>query len=123
MGRDRLDVSHLLGIYGARTGVLDGLRTGSYICVCPTYGAAMLASELKKGSAPFLILALLDAGPLHGYELSRLLERRSEGIVRFHAASLYPLLYRLEKDGLIDGRWVEKAGLRRRRYRRFSDVC
>jgi len=82
----------------------------------------MLASELKKGSAPFLILALLDAGPLHGYELSRLLERRSEGIVRFHAASLYPLLYRLEKDGLIDGRWVEKAGQRRRRYYRLTSA-
>ena len=80
----------------------------------------MFASELKKGSAPFLLLALLEAGPLHGYELSRLLEHRSGGLVHFHAASLYPLLYRLESQGLVDGRWVEKPGQRRRRYYRLT---
>lgn len=52
----------------------------------------------------------------HGYEISKLIEQRSRGALRFHAASLYPLLYRLEKRGWIEGRWVEKSGQRRRRY-------
>lgn len=76
----------------------------------------MLDHELKKGTTPLLILALLEHEPRHGYELSKLIEQRSRGVVRIHAASLYPLLYRLEKRRWIRGRWVEKAGERRRRY-------
>lgn len=72
--------------------------------------------EWKKGSAELLILSLLETLPRHGYELSKLIEKRSDGALRFHAASLYPLLYRLEKRRWIQGRWVEKAGQRRRRY-------
>jgi len=72
--------------------------------------------EWKKGSAELLILSLLDAMPRHGYEISKLIEQRSRGALRFYAASLYPLLYRLEKRGWIEGLWVEKAGQRRRRY-------
>ncbi|MEJ2217137.1 MAG: helix-turn-helix transcriptional regulator [Gemmatimonadota bacterium] len=59
----------------------------------------MLNRELKKGTTPLLILALLEHGPRHGYELSKQIEARSGGVVRIHAASLYPLLYRLEKRG------------------------
>lgn len=76
--------------------------------------------EWKKGSAELLILSLLEALPRHGYEISKLIEERSEGALRFHAASLYPLLYRLEKRGWIRGRWVEKDGQRRRRYYRLT---
>ncbi len=65
--------------------------------------------EWKKGSAEMLILSLLEATPRHGYELSKLIEQRSHGALRFHAASLYPLLYRLEKRGWVQGHWVEKA--------------
>ena len=72
--------------------------------------------ELKKGSAELLILSLVEARPRHGYEISKLIEQRSGGNLRFHVASLYPLLYRLEGRGWIQGRWVEKAGQRRRRY-------
>src|SRR5215510_5231977 len=72
--------------------------------------------ELKKGSAELLILSLLEARPRHGYEISKQIESRSEGAVKFNVASLYPLLYRLEKRGWIQGRWVDKAGQRRRRY-------
>ena len=71
--------------------------------------------ELKKGSAELLILSSLDGRSRHGYDIARRIETRSQGTVRFHAASLYPLLYRLERQGWIDGRWVEKAGQRRRR--------
>jgi PadR family transcriptional regulator, regulatory protein PadR len=72
--------------------------------------------ELKKGSAELLILSLIEHRPRHGYEISKLIERRSQGVLRFNVASFYPLLYRLEKRGFISGRWVEKAGQRRRRY-------
>jgi PadR family transcriptional regulator PadR len=76
--------------------------------------------ELKKGSAELLILSLVEDRPRHGYEISKLIEARSSGVLRFNVASLYPLLYRLEKRGWIQGRWVEKAGQRRRRYYRLT---
>src|ERR1043165_3442325 len=76
--------------------------------------------ELKRGSAELLILSLVEARPRHGYEISKLIEARSDGMLRFNVASLYPLLYRLEKRGWIDGRWVEKAGQRRRRYYKLT---
>src|ERR1700748_1632356 len=77
---------------------------------------ATLDRALKKGSAELLVLSLLGGRPRHGYEISQMIELRSEGAVRFHVASFYPLLYRLEKRGWISGRWVEKPGQRRRRY-------
>jgi PadR family transcriptional regulator PadR len=77
--------------------------------------------ELKKGSAELLILSLIEARPRHGYEISKLIDQRSEGSVRFRVASLYPLLYRLEKRGWIKGRWIEKAGQRRRRFYSLTD--
>jgi PadR family transcriptional regulator len=80
----------------------------------------MLEREMKKGSAELLILALLEHQARHGYELSKLIESRSSGVLKFHVASLYPLLYRMEKRRLIEGRWVEKAGQRRRRFYRIT---
>jgi PadR family transcriptional regulator len=82
--------------------------------------ARVFDRELKKGSAELLILSLVEARPRHGYEISKLIEQRSDGAVKFHVASLYPLLYRLEKRGWIQGRWVEKEGQRRRRYYRLT---
>jgi PadR family transcriptional regulator, regulatory protein PadR len=79
-------------------------------------GAKLFERELKKGSTELLILSLVEHRPRHGYEISKLIEQRSEGLLRFNVASFYPLLYRLEKRGFIIGRWVEKAGQRRRRY-------
>ena len=82
--------------------------------------SSILDRELKKGSAELLILSLVEAQPRHGYELSKLIETRSGGMLKFRVASLYPLLYRLERRGWIQGRWVEKAGQRRRRYYRLT---
>src|SRR5688572_25510667 len=79
-----------------------------------------LDRELKKGSAELLILSLVEARPRHGYEISKLIETLSDGVLRFNVASLYPLLYRLERRGWIEGRWVEKEGQRRRRYYRLT---
>jgi transcriptional regulator len=76
--------------------------------------------EWKKGSAELLILSLLEARPRHGYEIAKLIEARSGGTLRFRVTSLYPLLYRLEERGLIEGRWVEKATQRRRRHYRLT---
>src|SRR6266496_462860 len=75
---------------------------------------------MKKGGAELLVLSLLEARQRHGYELRKLIETRSDGALKFNAASLYLLLYRLEKRGWIEGRWVEKAGERRRRYYRLT---
>lgn len=80
----------------------------------------MFDRELKKGSAELLILSLVEERPRHGYDISKLIEARSGGVLRFHVASLYPLLYRLEQRGWIQGRWVEKTGQRRRRYYRLT---
>jgi PadR family transcriptional regulator PadR len=75
----------------------------------------------KKGSADLLILALVEEQALHGYDIARRIEERSDGMLRFTLASLYETLYRLEERGLIRGRWVEKAGQRRRRYYRITE--
>ena len=83
-------------------------------------GTKPLDRELKKGSAELLILSLIEDTPRHGYEIGKMIETRSGGIVSFNVASLYPLLYRLEKRGWIRGTWVEKAGQRRRRYYKLS---
>ncbi len=79
-----------------------------------------VSKELKKGSAELLILALVEDRPRHGYEIGRLIVERSQGALSYHVASLYPTLYRLEDLGQLEGRWVEKAGQRRRRYYRLT---
>jgi transcriptional regulator len=76
--------------------------------------------ELRKGSAEMLIMSLLEERDRHGYELAKLIDRRSDGALTFHVASLYPILYRLERRGLIQGRWIEKSGERRRRFYRLT---
>ena len=84
--------------------------------------ARALDRELKRGSAELLILSLLDARPRHGYDLSKLIETRSGGTLKFHIDSLYPLLYRLEERGWIKGVWVEKPDERRRRVYKLTPL-
>jgi len=76
--------------------------------------------EWKKGSAELLVLSLLEDQPRHGYDLSKLIQARSGGALRFHVTSLYPLLHRLDRQGWIEGRWVEKPAQRRRRYYKLT---
>jgi PadR family transcriptional regulator PadR len=83
-----------------------------------TPGAATTAQ--KKGAAELLILAQLETAPSHGYEICQRIGERSDGVVTFNVASLYPILYDMERRKLIAGRWVEKAGQRRRRYYRLT---
>jgi transcriptional regulator len=76
--------------------------------------------ELKRGSADLMILAVLEERARHGYEIAKLIDDRSNGVLRFHVGSLYPMLYRMERRGWIDGKWIEKSGQRRRRYYRLT---
>src|SRR2546425_10200720 len=77
---------------------------------------ALDQQQLKKGSAELLILATLEDRPRHGYDIGRQIALRSKGTVRFHAASLYPLLYRLAREGWVHRRWLGKEGPRRRAH-------
>ena len=86
----------------------------------PYMPSRILDRELKKGSAELLVLSLVENRPRHGYEIGQLIELRSRGVLHFNVGSLYPLLYRLENRGWIRGRWIEKAGQRRRRYYRLT---
>ena len=76
--------------------------------------------DVRKGSAELLVLALVEDRARHGYEIGKLIEERSGGVLKFHIASLYPMLYKLERRGLIQGRWVEKTGQRRKRFYRLT---
>jgi PadR family transcriptional regulator, regulatory protein PadR len=80
----------------------------------------MFSAELKKGSSEMLILALLEGRARHGYEIGKLIEARSGGKLTFALPTLYPTLLRLENRGWIKGRWVEKAGERRRCFYRLT---
>jgi transcriptional regulator len=82
----------------------------------PDIDTAMLERELKKGAAELIVLSIVEGRARHGYEIGKLIETYSGGQLKFHIASLYPLLYRLEERGWLQGRWVEKPGQRRRRF-------
>ena len=92
------------------------VRNGSQDYLSRTYWNGTIKMSLSK----FFILCVLHRRPMHGYDIARMIEVRSKGALAFHAASMYPLLYRLERRGLIKGRWVEKAGERRRRLYRIT---
>jgi PadR family transcriptional regulator len=77
-------------------------------------------TEIKRGSAELMVLAAIERRARHGYEIAKLIDDRSDGVLRFHIASLYPMLYRMEGRGWIEGKWVEKAGQRKRRYYRLT---
>jgi PadR family transcriptional regulator PadR len=78
----------------------------------------MIGSGVKRGTAELAILSVLETGGLHGYEIARRIEQQTRGKLRFTLASLYPLLYRMEKNGWVRGNWeVSGNGRRRRCYR------
>ena len=77
-------------------------------------------NDLKRGTAELLVLASLEGRSRHGYEIAKLIDDRSGAVLRFHVASLYPMLYRMERRAWIEGKWIEKAGQRRRRYYKLT---
>jgi transcriptional regulator len=80
----------------------------------------MANADMRKGSAEMILLALLEDRARHGYELAKMVESQSDNQLQFHVASLYPMLYRLERKKLVEGKWVEKAGERRRRFYKLT---
>ena len=95
-----------------------GIRLTNYKDL--TYTDVMLSPEMRKGSAEVLILGALEAQARHGYDIARAIEAESNGLIVFNTATLYPTLHRLERKRLVVGRWVEKAGERRRRFYRIT---
>jgi transcriptional regulator len=80
----------------------------------------MDTQELRRGSAEMILMSLLEARARHGYELAKLVESRSDMLLQFQVASIYPMLYRLEKKGLVEGKWIEKPNERRKRYYKLT---
>lgn len=72
--------------------------------------------DLLKGSSNSLLLCLLEQQPMYGYQIVKELEARSQGYFKFKEGTLYPALHRLEKSGLITGKWQVLPNGRRRRY-------
>ena len=75
----------------------------------------MEAQNLAKGCNEALILACLEGGPRHGYQIALDIEERGGGFFRFNHGTLYPILHKLEKEGLIKGSWSGEEGGRRRK--------
>jgi len=79
-----------------------------------------IRANVKRGSAELAILALLEGGALHGYEIAKRIDAESQGVLRFNLASLYPMLYAMERHGWIKGEWQVTAHARKRRCYRLT---
>lgn len=78
----------------------------------------MIGSGIKRGTAELAVLSVLEEGALHGYEIARRIENQTKGALWFTLAALYPMLYRMEKQKLVQGSWeTSRSGRRRRCYR------
>jgi len=82
----------------------------------------MVGPGVKRGTAELAILSVLEKGELHGYEIARRIEEQTRGMLRFTLASLYPLLYRMEKKGWLRGAWEIGGNGRRRRCYKLTTV-
>ena len=76
-----------------------------------------MRAETLKGHLDALILAVLRDGPAHGYAVIEELKRRSDGAFALAEGTVYPVLHRLEADGVLSSSWSTAAGRRRRVYR------
>ena len=78
-------------------------------------------NELAKGSIDSLLLCLIGQQPMYGYQIIKDLEEKSQGYFRYKEGTLYPALHRLEKAGLLEGKWEATSGGRQRRYYHITD--
>ena len=76
-----------------------------------------MQSEALKGHVDLLLLAVVADEPAHGYRIVELLRDRSGGVFDLAEGTVYPALYRLERQGLVASRWSNGDGRRRRVYR------
>ena len=81
---------------------------------------ASVNAQIKRGSAELAVLTLLAEHPLHGYEIAKQIEAQTEGVLRFDMASLYPMLYRLERKNWLKAEWQTLPNGRRRRCYRLT---
>ena len=72
--------------------------------------------ELMKGSTVILILTLLDKKDMYGYEMTKELERRSDGLFSLKEGTMYPILHTLEVEQLVTAYWNEEGGRKRKYY-------
>ena len=77
--------------------------------------------ELMKGSTNALLLCLMARHPMYGYQIIKELEQRSQGYFRFKEGTLYPALHRLERAGLILGKWQRLPSGQQRKYYYITD--
>jgi PadR family transcriptional regulator, regulatory protein PadR len=80
----------------------------------------MVGAGVKRGTAEFAVLSVLEGGAMHGYEMARRIEQQTKGALRFTLAALYPMLYRMEKQGWIRGAWETGSNGRRKRCYRLT---
>ena len=76
----------------------------------------MHQAELLKGNTETLLLVLMEAEPMYGYQLAKEVDRRSSGYFAFKEGTMYPALHRLERDKLVEGSWQDTPNGVRRRY-------
>jgi PadR family transcriptional regulator PadR len=76
--------------------------------------------DLVRGCAELVLLTLLLSRPMYGYEILTTLEERGNGGFQFKQGTLYPLLYRLEREGWIEAAWIEPEGAKRRKTYRIT---
>jgi DNA-binding PadR family transcriptional regulator len=79
-----------------------------------------IRSKIARGSGELAILSLLEEKPLYGFEIARQISERTGGALKFTLASLYPLLYEMEKRGWVQAHWQANAAGRDRRYYRLT---
>ena len=79
-----------------------------------------IRSKITRGSGEIAILALLAEQPLYGFEIARQISERTSGALKFTLASLYPLLYEMEKRGWVEAHWQKNVAGRDRRYYRLT---
>lgn len=78
----------------------------------------MFERELLKGSLGLMLLALMEQGPMYGYQIAKMVRAQTDDVIDLKEGSLYPALHRLEKEGVIEGFWQRREdGVDRRYYR------
>lgn len=84
--------------------------------------ATLDIQSLSRSCNEVLILSTLSSGPHHGYQLALEIEDKSGGAFRFKHGTLYPILHKLESDGLIRGDWLDEEGRRKRKSYRLTEA-
>jgi len=80
-----------------------------------------LEREMLRGVGVLVVLKLLSRRAMYGYELVQSVSAESEGVLAMGQSTLYPLLYNLESQGLIEAEWRDGTGARQRKYYQLTD--